>query len=600
MDILLLSEKVLNTIQLGESHFREFKSALQGTPDKKRPRLVTHICRDIAEALVAFANADGGELLIGVEDNGTISGLSHTETEIETMLNAPQTHVYKGVSLPIITASALRLDEKMILFFSVAKGTTEIYQLPDGRCMRRKDKSTEPVAIRQIQFERREVQSREYDRQFVDGATVSDLDVQLIQSLADDYIKGLSVERYLQQLGLAEYAINGLRLRRAALLLFATDIQRWHPRSQVRILKVSGIEMKSGEHYNVKSDEIMRGNILELASSAWERLRPFLASKTKFGHDARFEQQYIYPEWACREALINAIAHRDYNIQNGIEVFIFDDRMEIKNPGALLSSLTVENLQELQGAHESRNVFIARVLRENAYMRELGEGMKRIFELMEEQELGQPILYSNTQWFSVTLTHKSVFTEQQEQWLSLFDHLNLSSNQRKIVTLGMRDREIAPNDIYRAMNTSDRDTYDREVTDLRKANILTSIRSNNQATYYAKQNKMKKGDVPRFKVSIPQQTDLHRQPISSREKNTGHGVFVKNLPPSLAKIDLERVFRLYGHIEEVRLPLRNPHTNKGYGFILFVSQESAQKALNEMNGQEINGRKITVQPYKSK
>ncbi len=111
---------------------------------------------------------------------------------------------------------------------------------------------------------------------------------------------------------------------------------------------------------------------------------------------------------------------------------------------------------------------------------------------------------------------------------------------------------------------------------------------------------MKKGDVPRFKVAIPQQTDLHRQSISSRQKNTKHGVFVKNLPSSLTKTELESTFRLYGHIEEVRLPLRNPHTNKGYGFILFVSKEFAQKALDEMDGQEINGHKIIVQPYKSK
>lgn len=63
MDPLILRDRVANTISLGESHFREFKSAFDGRPEQKRPRLAKHICADIAEALVAFANADGGDLL---------------------------------------------------------------------------------------------------------------------------------------------------------------------------------------------------------------------------------------------------------------------------------------------------------------------------------------------------------------------------------------------------------------------------------------------------------------------------------------------------------------------------------------------------------
>ncbi len=82
--------------------------------------------------------------------------------------------------------------------------------------------------------------------------------------------------------------------------------------------------------------------------------------------------------------------------------------MVIKSPGPLLSTLTIKDLNELDGAHESRNVLIATVLRENKYMRELGEGLKRIFQLMEQSELDKPELFSNSTWFSVTLPHKPV------------------------------------------------------------------------------------------------------------------------------------------------------------------------------------------------
>jgi ATP-dependent DNA helicase RecG len=261
-----------------------------------------------------------------------------------------------------------------------------------------------------VRFERQEIKSREYDSQFVDGANVTDLDVRLLQGTANQYIKGLSVERYLQQIGLAEYAQNGLRLRRAALLLFAKDIDRWHPRCQVRFLKVAGNDLEAGEKYNVVSDDTVKGNIFELVIKSWEHLRSYLAYKTEFGADAKFIQKYIYPEDAVRETILNATAHRDYSIANPIEIYIFNDRMEIKSPGALLSNLTVSNLYQLEGSHESRNALIAKVLRENEFMRELGEGMKRIFDLMRQQDLVKPELYSNGLWFRITLSNKATVT----------------------------------------------------------------------------------------------------------------------------------------------------------------------------------------------
>jgi ATP-dependent DNA helicase RecG len=402
-DILLLAEKVSNTIILGESHFREFKSALEGKPDNKKPRLAKLICADIAEALVSFANADGGTILIGVEDDGEITGIPHGQEDINIMLNAVNTHVYDGQILPINIASKLLIDGKTILYFSVSKGTTMIYQLPDGRCVKRKDKITMPASADKIHFERQEIKSREFDSQFVDGALVTDLDLSLLHGIADQYLKGLSIERYLQQIGLAEYSQNGLRLRKAALLLFATDIDKWHARSQVRILKVNGTTLQTGENYNVISDETIKGNVFDLVIKAWEYLRSFLAYKTEFDTNAKFEQKYIYPEDAIREAILNAIAHRDYSIANAIEVYLYDDRLEIKSPGALISSLTVNNLYELEGSHESRNALIACVLKECKLMRELGEGIKRIFTLMEENKLEKPVLYSNGLWFRITL-----------------------------------------------------------------------------------------------------------------------------------------------------------------------------------------------------
>jgi ATP-dependent DNA helicase RecG len=175
---LLLPDRVANNIQLGESHIREFKSAYEGGSNNKKPRSVKEICREIGEQLVGFANADGGDLLIGVEDDGSLSGVPHSRTEIDTMLSAVTTHVYKGQSLPLTFAAPVALRGKTVLFFAVTKGTTQTYQLPDGRCVRRKDKECVPISFDDIQFERQEIRSREFERQFIDGASVTDLDLE--------------------------------------------------------------------------------------------------------------------------------------------------------------------------------------------------------------------------------------------------------------------------------------------------------------------------------------------------------------------------------------------------------------------------------------
>ena len=131
-EILAIQEKVKNTITLGESHFREFKTALEGRPDNKKPRQTKKICEDIGEALVSFANAYGGEILIGVEDDGTVTGVPHNEEDIKQMLDAVKTHVYSGQELPLTTSTKLLISGHPILFFSVNKGTTQIYQLLTG------------------------------------------------------------------------------------------------------------------------------------------------------------------------------------------------------------------------------------------------------------------------------------------------------------------------------------------------------------------------------------------------------------------------------------------------------------------------------------
>src|SRR5205085_5791500 len=108
-------------------------------------------------------------LLIGVEDSGSVTGVPHTAEEIRQMLDAPTTHIHSDHQLHLQIVTTLEIDDKIVVFFSVPKSTTEIYQLSDGRCLCRRDCSTVPASAKHILFSRQEVASRQYDQQFVDG-----------------------------------------------------------------------------------------------------------------------------------------------------------------------------------------------------------------------------------------------------------------------------------------------------------------------------------------------------------------------------------------------------------------------------------------------
>lgn len=589
-DVLTLIQRAKNSIALGESHFREFKTALEGKPGDKRPRNATSICREIGEALVAFANADGGELFIGVEDDGSITGLSHSDKDIQIMMNAVNTHILDSTDFPIQINMCIEIDGLKVLFFSVTKSTNRIYQLPDGRCMQRRDKSSVPASFDQIVFERREALSRECDRAFVDGATVNDLDLQLVQQMADNLLKGMSPEQYLQQVNLAEYGFGGIRLKYAAILLFSKDISKWFPRSQVRIVKVNGDSILAGDKYNVISDDYVTGNIFQLLSSAWERLRPYLSQKTSLSGEARFEQTFVYPENACREALINAIAHRDYSISNPVTIYIYDNNLVFESPGELLSTISLDDLRKGLGVHESRNSNIARVLRENKYMRELGEGIRRIFDLMKEQELAPPQIDSACGCFTISMNHKSIYSEREQMWLSLFHEYDLDQFQKRIVIAGIDGRKLSPAMIYSALGTNDRNQYDRSVTTLRMSGILKEINSISKATRIAKQTGESKQNISRFEVITP---DKIVKSISKR-------IYLYGLPTGVDKQILESAMSIFGSVSNIELPKdRDSGEIRGFAFIEYKDEESALRAV-AIKTINIQGTLAGILPYRPK
>jgi ATP-dependent DNA helicase RecG len=528
------NERIATAINLGESQFREFKSALEGPEDDKKPRSPKSIKKDIGEALVAFANADGGELLIGVEDDGRVTGINHEKTVINDLLNSYKTQVHPQTPLPQPLQALVVIEGTKVIYFSIEKSSSQVHLTSDGRCLQRKDRETVPVSSEQIKFERQEQISREYDRQFIDGADVSTLDLDVISRIGQDIAPGMSNEKLLQLLDLADFSSGSVRLRRAALLLFAKDIHRWHPRSEVRILQVAGKEIKTGKNYNVVQDNITTGSVFALISQAWEALRPHLV-QTKFSLGGMFQEHIMYPEDACREALTNAIAHRDYSIDGrGIEVFIFEDRMEVHSPGALLSNVSINELKKLKGLHQSRNVHIARSLRELGYMREMGEGLRRIYQLMKEHDLVEPELSSDLESFTIVLHHKSVFSEEAQRWISGFENFKLTREENKIVLLGKDGFTFSPKQLRSTLDIVDTDAYRVLVEGLQLKGILFRAMSKSKVHWQAKKMGKSANSIPSLKVRNPHECEANFTELMLGFKAVGPQQTI--IEPTLKKI----------------------------------------------------------------
>ncbi|MBU7018411.1 MAG: putative DNA binding domain-containing protein [Theionarchaea archaeon] len=595
-ELLKLNDRVDIALQLGESHFREFKSGFEGPGKRKKPRNPRDICVDIAETLVAFANADGGELIVGVEDDGTVTGLDFTEEKISMFLNSPKTHVHGDTPLPALRASRLLYKDRIVLYFSVPKGTDYVYLTSNGRCLQRKDRASGPISTERISFSRTERASREYDRCFVDNASIADLDIQLIHQVAEHISKGMGVEKCLQHLELAEFDGSHFRLRRAALLLFAENPSKWHPRLQVRILKIAGNEIGIGKDFNVVTDEEVTDNILSLIESSWDLLRPHL-TETRFSKHAIFRTQIIYPELACREALINAIAHRDYSMEGrGIEVHVCSNRLEIISPGALLSSIRIEDLKELRGIHQSRNSLVAKVLREVGYMRELGEGIRRMYELMHDNDLSPPELYTDSSIFKVTLLHKYIYSREERIWLENFEELNLSREQKTVVRLGYNDRLISPKEIWDAVGIVDTDYYRQLLESLYELGILSRPVSHTRAFNLAKREKKSVKNIPQFRVSLPGEISENKRRLI---ENTDYAkVYVGNVPYSVDEFDLQELFGIYGEIEVVSIPkYYGNESGKGFAFIEFSHKDAADRAISDSGKIRLGGQTLYVQKF---
>lgn len=369
---------------------------------------------DLLRHFVAFANADGGILVIGIEDDGTITGFNHPNTHnVEEFKNIH--HLLRETPIRVsheeINVTNSAGDNDIVLLIKVEVEQNRVIKLPnDDVVLRQNDKSVT------LNFEQRQQLvydkgQRFFEDEIVEDATLDDIDEELIEQYKDKLgITDIGLEKLLKVRGL----LKNQQLTKAGILLFGKNPTEFLPQARIKILKIDGNELGVGTNFNVIKEMTFDDAIPKTIQKTRDFIHTQLRDFQYLDKDGQFQTMPEYPEFAWFEGVVNALTHRNYSIAGDyIKVFIFDNRMEIRSPGVLPNIVTLKNITE---EHFSRNPKIARTLSEFGWVRELNEGVKRIYTEMENFFLNKPV-YSEPNNNSVLLVLENNILNRQVRTL---------------------------------------------------------------------------------------------------------------------------------------------------------------------------------------
>ncbi len=363
---------------------------------------------NLAEPIVAMANADGGYLAIGIEDNGDITGIDDYEENINELLTVPFDYCKPSVKVDVKTIDVVDCNGKAnhILRMQVFPSDKVIANQSDVVFLRVGDKS------KKLNFEQRlqlvyAKGVKFFENQPVTGASIDDIDLKYVTNYCQriGYEKG-DAEHYLRHnhdfitTQGDEDLVSG-----SAILLFGKNPQRFFPRARIRFIRYEGKTAEVGDRMNVIKDKKFDGRILDQLNDAIAFVKTQIREYTKLGKGAKFQTIPEFPEFCWTELIVNAAAHRDYSIGGtDIQIKMFDDHFTVESPGILPGVVRINNIREF---HYSRNPMIVELLNEYDMVKEFGEGVDRIYRDMAEAGLPEPEYKQSEFMLYATLKNKN-------------------------------------------------------------------------------------------------------------------------------------------------------------------------------------------------
>ncbi|MGH7844109.1 MAG: ATP-binding protein [Candidatus Binatia bacterium] len=449
--------------------FLEFVSAYEYKKGGAKKKSLEELCREVARLLGGMCNADGGTLVIGVEPDKSVTGTPYLGEELQEIIQAPQ-----ALLTPPLYSSCekIHLGNLLLLKFQVGAGL-EVYRISGGRTFYRIATENPSLAAEQIYSIREAKRLFYYERQHVPGASWDDLDQDLVQLLLEKANHSGNPKAILQKTyHLLDGPMDKPALTMAGLLLLARDPSQWHPRCGIDFVKYQGTERQHGASLNVIKRVRFEAPLCHLIDEAVGRIKEHIRERMIL-HDLFFRERLEYPAFAWQEALVNAVAHRDYGITGAsIEVWMFDDRIEVRSPGSPPAPVTLEQLRAQKRIHFSRNPLLVRVLADLGFLREMGEGVPRMFQEMEQHGLYPPDLANEGFFFTVTLRNTPIYDEVTLRWLNQFKPAEVNFRQRRLLAYAYAHGKVFSTADYQRVAEVDRDMAYRDIRAMVKLGIV--------------------------------------------------------------------------------------------------------------------------------
>ncbi len=375
----------------------------------------------LAPEIAAFLNLEGGHILLGVEKDGSVSGLNRQPSMAEEwVMQVARDHIQPAVnpywevleplpgkSVGVISLPANAPDKP----YKAKRGSAWVTKIRVGTTTRDATREEEARLYQQSGQLR-------YGLKPVPGTTVEDLDRRRLRDyferiLGWDALDSEDADEWatvLRNLDLAADSAGTIAATIDGMLLFGENPSRFLPQSGVRAICYTGQEPE----YATRADEQLRGALVPLhaldgslvETGLVDRALDFVrrnTAPTATLRGARRLDQREYPEEVIREVVVNALIHRDYSIAGtDITLSIFSDRLEIRSPGRLPNTVTVDGMR--LGMRYSRNQTLVNVMRDYDYMEARGMGIRnKVIPLMHEHNATAPDLIEGDHHFTVRL-----------------------------------------------------------------------------------------------------------------------------------------------------------------------------------------------------
>ena len=269
-----------------EGQFFERKSALDRSGGRPKPRKAADVARDIAETLEAIANADGGELVVGLENDGAVSGVPHAEDKLRLLLGVPKDRNYVDPPIPC-RARKVSTPDGLTLLHLEADWSPNVHLLADSRCLRRVQDQNAPFDKDQVRALKEAKAQGLFERSFPAGARMEDLDEALLTRFAEAAGSGAAHRDALTRFRLTEGRNGHAVPTLAALLLFGRDPGRWHERAGIDFVRWEGTERKTGAELNVSKRFRIEAPLSVLPDRAFEAIKPFIRERQQLAGGRR-------------------------------------------------------------------------------------------------------------------------------------------------------------------------------------------------------------------------------------------------------------------------------------------------------------------------